>query len=387
MNIAPDKPPSNTGSKLTTEHDSAGNTLTLNLVGRLDSANISPLWRQAADAIKTHRPPPARIRVNAADVTYCDVSGAAFLVDLQRRHENGQAAVAIENLPEQFRPVLALFNPDDFPHEPPPPPKAAHPIENIGKHARKAAAETVSLVDFTGAVARAGFRALLNPRKIRWRDTFLVAERAGADALPIIMLLSFLMGLILSFAAAIPMRQFGVEIYVADLVAIAMLRELGPLLTCIILAGRSGSAFAAEIGTMKVREEINALKTMSLDPVSFLVLPRILASIAVAPLLTIFANILGLVGSAVVILSLGYPLVTYVNKILGIMTLADFTQGLVKAFVFAFLVSAVGCLRGLQTGNSPDAVGVSATRAVVSGITLIIICDGVFAVILYILGI
>jgi len=227
----------------------------------------------------------------------------------------------------------------------------------------------------------------LHPRHVRWRDAWVIAERAGVDAIPIIGLIGFLLGLIMAFQSAIPMRQFGAEIYVANLIGLSMLRELGPLLTAIILAGRSGSAFAAEIGTMKVKEEVDALVTMGLEPVRFLVVPRVVAAVAVTPVLAVFSNFFGLVGGAVVMRSLGFPLVTYVHQIQSAVVPRDMLGGLSKSLVFGLVVAAIGCLRGLQTRTGASAVGDSTTSAVVSGLVLITIVDGLFAVVFYYLGI
>jgi phospholipid/cholesterol/gamma-HCH transport system permease protein len=243
------------------------------------------------------------------------------------------------------------------------------------------------LISFVGELTAALAHAALHPRGVRWRDALRVAESAGVNALPIVALVSFLMGLIMAFQAAVPLRQFGAELFVANLIALSMLRELGPLMTAIILAGRSGSAFAAELGTMKVREEIDALKTMGLDPVRFLVVTRVVAAVAMTPLLTIFADLLGLMGGSVVMLSLGFPLITYFNQIQYAVTYGSLLGGLLKAFVFGILVAAIGCLRGLQTGTGATAVGESTTSAVVSGIILIAITDGIFSVIYYYLGV
>lgn len=193
---------------------------------------------------------------------------------------------------------------------------------------------------------------------MRWKDAFLVAGTAGVNALPIVGLISFLVGPIIAFQAAIPMKQSGAEIFVADLIATAMLRELGPLVTAIVLAGRSGLAFAAEIGTMKINEEINALTTMGLDPVRFLVVTRVIAAVLMTPLLSVFANLMGLVGGAIVVLSLGYPLVTYVNQVPGAADFVDLIGGLSKAFVFGLIAAGIGCLRGLQTKTRASAAGV-----------------------------
>ncbi len=175
-----------------------------------------------------------------------------------------------------------------------------------------------------------------------WR----ICERVGADALPIVALISFLLGVILAFQSAMPMRKFGAEIFVADLIGLAMLRELGPLMTAILLAGRSGAAFAAEIGTMKVNQEVDALTTMGLDPVRFLVTPRVIAALLMTPLLTLFADLVGLLGGAMTMQSFAIPFVTFVHEVEGIVTFSDFMAGFVKSFVFAILIAGIGCLRG-----------------------------------------
>jgi len=207
------------------------------------------------------------------------------------------------------------------------------------------------------------------------------------NAVPIIILLGFLIGLILAFQSAGPMAQYGAGIFVMDLVAITLIRELGPLITAIIVAGRSGSAFAAEIGTMKVNDEVNALITMGLNPVSYLAVPKVLAGILVMPLLTILTNLAGLIGAALVVLSMGYPLITIINRVINAVGLGDLLTGLGKTLVFGLLIAGIGCLKGLQTKAGAQSVGVSTTSAVVSGIILIIVADGVFAVIFYYLGI
>ena len=181
------------------------------------------------------------------------------------------------------------------------------------------------------------------------------------------------------------MRRFGAEIFVADFLGIAMFRELGPLLAAILLAARSGSAFAAEIGTMKINEEIDALTTMGLEPLRFLVVPRVLAAMAVVPTLTMLTSLAGLVGGAVVFLSLGFPLVTYVNRLVEAATLGDVIGGLSKSLVLGLIVAAVGCMRGIGTGAGAGAVGESTTGSVVTGITLITVAEGIFAVLFYVM--
>jgi phospholipid/cholesterol/gamma-HCH transport system permease protein len=218
---------------------------------------------------------------------------------------------------------------------------------------------------------------------MRWPEVLRVIEQAGVNALPIVALISLLVGLIIAFEAAQPLAQFGAQIFIANMMGLLMVRELGPLMTAILLAGRSGSAFAAELGTMKVNEELNALETMGLDPVCFLVVQRICASIVLAPLLTAFSMLMGLAGGILVMLSLGFPLSSILSQLASTLTAKDVVVGTLKGVVFGGLVSGVGCLRGLQTRKGPAAVGESTTRAVVAGILLIVLADALFSVVIY----
>jgi phospholipid/cholesterol/gamma-HCH transport system permease protein len=258
-------------------------------------------------------------------------------------------------------------------------------IASIGKASAELFADIHSQVAFFAQVLLTGLAMATHPWRFRWKDFLVITELAGFRALEIISLLGFLFGLIIAFSSAMPLRQFGVEIYVADLVAIALVRVLGPFITAIIVAGRTGSAYAAEIGTMKINNEIDALEVMNLDPVGFLVLPRVLAATLVTPLLTVIANLWGLIGSGLVIVSLGYPVVTYLSHVQSILSPTDVMVGLVKALVYGALVGMVGCLRGLQTQLGAGAVGIATTRAVVTAIILLVITEGVFSVLLHFL--
>jgi len=356
--------------------------LTLRIGGWLDGHSIVDSWERSRSALTEHQ--PARLIIDASGVEYCDGAGIAMLVDLQRRMKG---VAEVRDLPAKFQSLLEMFNPDDFREAKATKAETVSLPEQVGAAAASLWRDIAAMVGFVGELVAALAYASMHPRRIRWRDALEAAENAGANALPIVALISFLMGLIMAFQSAIPMRQFGVEIFVADLVVLSMLRELGPLMTAIIVAGRSGSAFAAELGTMKVNEEIDALTTMGLDPVRFLVVTRPLAAVAMMPLLTVFANLMGLIGGSVVLLSMDYPLVTYVREVLGAVDLGDLIGGLAKSVVFGVLVAGIGCLRGLQTRTGASAVGLSATRAVVSGIVLIVLADGVFSVVFYYLGI
>jgi len=206
-------------------------------------------------------------------------------------------------------------------------------------------------------------------------------EKTGVNALPIVGLISFLLGLVIAFMSSLQLQQFGANIYVASLVSVAMVSELGPIMTAIVVAGRSGSAFAAEIGTMKISEEIDALVTMGFDPTLFIVVPRIIASIIVVPLLTLFSDLFAIAGGLVVgVFMLDLTMNSYINQTLKTLTLFEVSWGLTKSVVFATLIAWIGCLRGFQTRGGADAVGNAATSAVVSSIFLIILFDSIFAV-------
>ena len=228
---------------------------------------------------------------------------------------------------------------------------------------------------------------LRHPGRFRLRDSALAFERAGFDGLPITTLIGFLLGLILAFESAASLKMFGVEVYVADLIAIGLFRELGPLVTAIILAGRSGSAFAAEIGTMKVDEELDALTTFGLPPVQFLVLPRVIAAMLAMPVLTIFSELAGLVGGAIVLRLMDVPTVVFWSHVKSTSTLFMIVFGLGKSALFGLLVGLIGCSAGMRTRNTADGVGVAATNAVVGGIVAIAVTDGILAVLCYVFGV
>ena len=361
-----------------------GGTLTLIMTGRWDSDTTGKWWQRGQQMLSQGK--PRRLVIDASGVSYCDGAGVAFLIDLQQLQIRTGGDATIQGLQEEFRRLLDIYGDISINR---PPGRRREPlsiIEQVGKAAVELWRDLQALLTFVGELALTLLRAARHPRLVRWKDAWLVAEQSGVDALPIIALIGVLLGLILAFQSAIPMRRFGADIFVADLLGIAMLREMGPLITAIILAGRSGSAFAAELGTMKVREEIDALRTMGLEPVRFLVLPRVIAAVAMIPVLTVFANLFGLMGGAIVMRSLGYPLVTYVNQVLSAVTVGDLMGGLLKSFVYGIVVAAVGCLRGLETRTGASAVGQSTTSAVVSGIVLIAIVDGLFAVVFHALG-
>ena len=355
----------------------------LALSGRLEADTIPDIWRTALEALKDAGARP--VVVDAAGVDYCDGAGIALLVDLLRQPR--PTPVAVSNLKPAFTALLRQFDPQLLDHDLDPEPPRRPAIEEVGRNTERLMRDMRMQVEFLGQSVAALASAIRHPSTIRWRDVAVICERVGADALPIVALISFLLGVILAFQSAVPMKRYGAEVFVADLIGLGMVRELGTLITAILLAGRTGAAFAAELGTMRVNQEIDALTTMGLDPVRFLVITRVIAAVLMTPLLSLFAMLVGMLGGAFTMLSYGIPFVTFVKEVEGIVNFQDFMAGWIKSFVFALAIAGIGCLRGLQTAAGASAVGESATRAVVSGLVLIVIIDGVFAVIYFMLDI
>ncbi|WP_432735625.1 ABC transporter permease [Maridesulfovibrio sp. FT414] len=358
---------------------------TLKISGRLDAEGAGEVWNKARSAVGSG----AR-EVDCSGIDYLDGGGASLFMMLQVLCRDKGGTLRVTGLKPEFERFLNLFDVD----------KAAPPasasgglsgirgwITSVGLSGQAVAADMRAQIEFTGNCVLAAMDTATRRNSIRWPDFWLTCEKVGADGLPIILLIGFLMGLIMSFQSAVSLMRFGAEIFVPNMLGLVMFRELGPMVTAILLAGRTGSAFAAEIGTMKVNEELDALNTMGLNPVNFLVLPRVLATVFVTPLLTLFFNFMSLVGGALVMLSMDYPLATYCGRVFQNVHWADFNGGMLKAVVFSFLVAGIGCQRGLVTRSGASAVGDSTTSAVVSGIILIAVFDGLFAVIFFLAGI
>ena len=260
-------------------------------------------------------------------------------------------------------------------------------LARIGARATAAWAEGLAGLAFLGEAVLALGALLRGRAQFRVVDLLAVIRDCGPRALGIVSLISFMIGLILGFVEAVELRQFGAAIFVANLVALAMTREIGCIMTAIVMAGRTGAAFAAQLGTMTTNQEIDALSTMGISPMEFLVLPRMLALILMMPLLTIYADVVGILGGAAVgVGMLGLGATEYFERTRNAVTLASFFIGVSKSAVFGVVVALVGCLRGMQSGRSAAAVGLAATSAVVTSIVLIIVIDGIFAAILNVLG-
>ncbi len=361
-------------------------TLKLKIKGALNAYTTSKIWTDSLTAIKTTK--PSQLIVDGSEIDYCDTAGIAFFTNLQIRQEQSGGNFRVEGLSDEINKLYKLFDAEQL--KEPDISDSIHTenkIEAAGRWGYEAWEEIQVNIIFTGRVTVALIKAMLRPDKIRWKDVFITCEKFGANALFIIALVNFLVGLVIAFQSAVPMKQYGAQIFVADLLVIAYFKELGPLMTAFVVNGRSGSAFAAELGTMKVNEELDALDTMGLDPVPFLVVPKVIASLLMLPLLTVFGNLFGLLGGLVVMFSLGFTLETYLNQLTIAATYGMLISGLFKTLFFAVIIAGVGCLAGMRAAKGPSAVGDAATKAVVVGIVLMIVVDGIFGVIYYILGI
>lgn len=363
---------------------SGGGVVTLRVAGDLTNATVPELWTQAEEALSGDA--KRTVVVEAAGVTRIDGAGMAWLLRVGCRATSGGGQVDIRGLAPEYVKLLERFDLTEYRAVQPTERKAVPVPEQVGRVTAHLWDDFQTHIGFVGELTESLVRALLNPRSIRWRDLFLAAERTGADAVPIVALICCLVGLVLAFQSGMAMRPYGAEIYVANLVTIAMLRELGPLMTAIILSGRSGAAYAAELGTMKVNDEVAALTTMGLNPVPFLTVPRVLGMVVTIPFLTMMGNITGILGGALMFLTLDYPMAAYFKQVLSAAEPRHLLSGLVKSVFFGLTISGVGCMRGLQTARGSSAVGFSATRAVVTAILLIVILDAIFGTLFYFLG-
>lgn len=355
-----------------------GGDWTLAHAGRLERI-VMEIERAAA--------PSARIELTG--LRSLDTVGAWLLHRLIRRLEHQGGTVAIgEALPEH-RILLQrmMLPPERIALSRPYVSLTRSFVEHVGTSTVDIAIEARDLVAFLGLTASTLLRALLRPGRIRFVALASHVERVGLNALPIVGLLSFLIGVVLSYQGADQLRAFGAEIYSVNLVGVSVLREIGVLLTAILVAGRSGSAFTAEIGTMKVNEEIDAMKTLGLDVMDVLVLPRLLAVVIALPLLTFFADLAALTGGAIMSsLVLGISLSQFLEQLQSYVNDATFWVGFIKAPFFAGLIGLVGCYEGLKVEGGADSVGRMTTKAVVESIFLVIVADAAFSILFSYLG-
>ncbi|WP_247872446.1 MlaE family lipid ABC transporter permease subunit [Azospirillum sp. TSO35-2] len=333
----------------------------------------------------------AAVRLDMARVEALDTVGAYLLGRLAERLTVEGHAVAVVGLRPEHAALFGAVR--DAGKAPPRPVQREHrPIVDMvvrtGETTVGAVKEALDLVGFLGLVTVTFLRLILRPSRLRLTSVLFHIEQTGLNALPILGLLSFLIGVVLAFQGADQLKRFGAELYVVNLLGISVLREIGILMTAIIVAGRSGSAFTAQIGTMKVNQEVDAIGTMGLDPVELLVVPRALALMITLPLLAFYADVMGLFGGAVMAYAtLDITFGQFIRQLHSAVGINTVIAGLIKAPVFALVIAMVGCYEGLKVSGSAESVGIMTTKAVVEGIFLVIVIDAVFSVLFSFLGV
>jgi phospholipid/cholesterol/gamma-HCH transport system permease protein len=358
-----------------------GGRLEVDLSGEWRISDHPPAW---ADILGDQK--PESVRFNAAGLGSWDTSILLFLLEARVGCKKIGVECDIASLPEKMRLLLEQFEATlktGGRRE-----QGENLLTTVGLATEHATSNLRGILNFVGECVLSATRFPGRAKKFRWGDCLDQMQECGAMSLPIVSLISFLVGLTFAYQAAVELRQFGADIFVADVVGLSVVREMGPMMAAVILAGRTGAAFAATIGNMKANEEIDALEVIGLSPIDFLVLPRILALALMMPLLALYANCVGILGGMVVARAiLQIPATAYWVETQSSIDLTDLNSGLIKATTFGLLIGLSGCLRGLQAERSAAGVGRATTSAVVTAILLIIVADAIYAVVFHALGI
>ena len=373
-------------SEISFNHPTDG-TLLVRLAGSWRLQDDLPSANEVQKQVKSN-PQVRRIAFETQEITAWDSGLLTFLTKLVNQSAQGQIELDREGLPSGVRRLLSLA--EAVPEKKGARTETVQPsfVGRVGTAVIGSGHSLSEMLAFLGEVTLTFGKLLRMKARYRTSDLMLLIQQCGVQALPIVTLISFLVGVILAFVGAIQLAQFGAQIYVANLVGIAMVRDMGAMMTGIIMAGRTGASFAAQLGTMKVTQEIDAFTTMGFSPLEFLVLPRMIALILMMPLLVLYSDFVGILGGAAVGLGmLDLSWTTYFRQTAGAITLTDLFGGVFKGSVYGVLIAISGCLRGLQCGSSSSAVGDATTSAVVTGIVFIIATCGMFAVVFYVLGI
>lgn len=367
-----------------------------NLDSEIWKLALSGRWTTRRIAMVDHElralemPANTGIVLDLAEVDALDTAGAWLIDRTERAFAAQGASVSLENIAPAHAQLLETVRANDTMD--PEPPETGNAfvavVERVGKATYHFADEARDLVNFLGHSVLVLGRSIRHPGKVRLTPLVHHIEQAGLNAVPIVGLISFLIGVVLAFQGAEQLEKFGAQIFTVNIVAQGVLREMGVLLTAIMLAGRSGSAFTAQIGTMKVREEVDAMQTIGLDPMEILVLPRLWALVIVLPLLTFFANVMGLLGGAIMAtIALDVTFFQFARQLSGAVTMWTFWIGLIKAPIFGFIIGLVGCYEGMRVTGSAESVGRMTTRSVVESIFLVIVLDALFSILFAAIGI
>jgi len=364
--------------EIVTDTATAPTSVTVRCAGAWTVQGVAPV-EQRLTALSL--PPASELVFDISAVSALDTAGAWLLHRTMRAVEQRGTTTRISGLKPEFDTLLQLIAARAEVVQPVEPVKAGL-LASIGLQAWRSLIGVSGMLAFIGESAVTFLRSLIQPRRIRWRPILHNLQTAGFEALPIVGLLSFLMGVVIAYQGADQLQRFGANIFIADLVGLSMLRELSPLLTAIIVAGRSGSAYAAQIGTMKISEEIDALRTIGIGPQELLVQPKILALVIALPLLTVYADVAGVLGGMLMANSmLDISFSVFLDRLEDALSLSSFLTGIIKAPVFAVIIALVGCFQGFQVSGGADSVGRQTTVSVVQSIFLVIVADALFSVI------
>jgi len=362
-------------------------TLTVHLKGKWQLETEVPSTKEMLDQLDQH-PSIKRIVFDSTELGSWDSSLPIFFFEISKLAAKKNTEIQKDGLPAGVRQLIDLATAVPRKEDASQTVSRAGFFARVGSEVVDFAKSAGELITFIGAAFVAFVRMITGRARFRATDLGLFLQEAGAQAVPIVSLISFLVGLILAFVGILQLSMFGAQVYVADLVGIAMVREMGAIMTGIIMAGRTGAAYAAQLGTMQVNEEIDALETLAIPPMEFLVLPRMVALAVMMPLLVLYADLMGILGGALVAVGMYHiNIIVYLNRTKAAIGLNDLFIGLFMGVVFGILVALSGCLRGIQCGRSASAVGDAATSAVVTGIVAIIIATAVITVVCSILGI
>jgi phospholipid/cholesterol/gamma-HCH transport system permease protein len=373
-------------SKIDFSHFSA-DTLHAAISGTWKISSKLPAPEEVLNQLATD-PRIKNIIINASDLKGWDTTFLTFINAISKECQKENIRFEIQELPKGAKRLLRIASAVSEQKDAYQKRKRKSFLYMVGDSAVVFGTSIVDMVSFIGEASQAVVRFFFGKARFRRIDFLIYIEDCGAQSLPIVTLISLLVGLILAFVGAVQLKMFGAQIYVANLVAIAMVREMGALMTGIIMAGRIGAAYAAQLGTMQVNEEIDALNTMGISPMDFLVLPRLFALALMMPLLTLYSDLLGILGGAIV--GVGMMDITpmqYFTQTQASLDMTNISLGIAKGGIYGIIIALAGCLRGMQSGRSAAAVGEATTAAVVTAIVHIIITDGIFAVLCDALGI
>jgi phospholipid/cholesterol/gamma-HCH transport system permease protein len=354
----------------------------LRISGRISLENLKEMMSEVEAIME--KIAPTSLVADLSGIEYLDSAGALILWQIREKAVSRSITFKFINMSEGAKGVMDLLDPEALTAEPIiSERKTKSFFEEVGEATLKLINDFITIMTFLGDLVSGMIYSLLHPRSVRWDEVSFYMKRAGVDGLPIVGLIGFLLGFVIALMAFEQLRQFGGNAFVASVVAVAMVKEFGPIMTAILVAGRTGSSFAAEIGTMKVNEEVDAIVTMGFDSTRFLAIPKVLATMLVVPLLTLYSDTLGILGGMVIGTSIAHLTTSaYIEQIPKSIGVIDIVASLVKSLIFAIIISAIGCQRGFKVKGGAEGVGTSTTSAVVAAIFLVIVTDTAFAIIL-----